>query len=111
MKLDDVFTAEILTALESRIVAKTIKTIRDDPTLLGDPVSDLVPLKGSFLLKEVYDLRGISASTVGIKPWLRINVREGDRPTRLEVIEYLRKSDAELRAEYELRIQALGGAS
>ncbi len=103
MKLDALLAPGVIDELVSAVEARVIKRITDDP------LERIVPMKARFTLGEVYELAGISEATVSRKQWLRIIPIDEGRPTRSEVIAYLRKSEGKLRAEYELRISRLGG--
>lgn len=105
MSLDEVFSPELIREFEDRVAAKVLEHLSQHP------MDAIVPRQATFTLGEAYQLRGVSASTVTNKPWLRIDIVPGDRLLRSEVVAYLNKSDAQLRAEYELRIQSLGASS
>lgn len=95
MSLDEVFSPALIREFEDRVAAKVLAK------LSLNPLDEIVPRQATFTAGEAYRLRGISASTVSNKPWLRINIDAGDRLLRSEVMVYLSKTDSQLKAEYE----------
>lgn len=101
--LESLFAPQALKELEDRIAEKVLAKLKLDPT------EQMVPQKGCFTAREAYAIRGISEATAGRKRWFAFyKLAPGERPTRNEVVAWLKKNEAELKAEYELWLKKQG---